>query len=115
MRLGFRRRGLRLGLLGLLVGSVMLTLLVGSSAAAPVCSGGTCTETFVFTGGAQTWTVPLGVTSAIRKPLTFRARPTSRTGVYRARVVFPSAGTCATRSLTPSRSTAALARTSSHR
>ena len=32
-------------------------------------------------------------TSAIRKPLTFRARPTSRTGVYRARVVFPRAGT----------------------
>jgi hypothetical protein len=32
-------------------------------------------------------------TSASRKPLTFRARPTSRTGVYRARVVFPSAGT----------------------
>jgi hypothetical protein len=32
-------------------------------------------------------------TSAIRKPLTFRARPTSRIGVYRARVVFPSAGT----------------------
>ena len=33
-------------------------------------------------------------TSAIRKkPMAFRARPTSRTGVYRARVVFPSAGT----------------------
>jgi hypothetical protein len=32
-------------------------------------------------------------TSAARKPLTFRARPTSRIGVYRARVVFPSAGT----------------------
>ena len=33
-------------------------------------------------------------TSAIgKKLLTFRARPTSRTGVYRARVVFPSAGT----------------------
>jgi len=30
-----RRGGLRLGLLGMLVGSVMLTLLVGSSAAAP--------------------------------------------------------------------------------
>ena len=35
MRLGLRRGGLRLGLLGMLVGSVMLTLLVGSSAAAP--------------------------------------------------------------------------------
>ena len=33
-------------------------------------------------------------TSAIgKKLLTFRARPTSRTGVYRARIVFPSAGT----------------------
>jgi hypothetical protein len=32
-------------------------------------------------------------TSAIHKPLTFKARQTGRTGVYRARVVFPSAGT----------------------
>lgn len=33
-------------------------------------------------------------TSAIRtKSLIFRARPTSRTGVYRARIVFPNAGT----------------------
>ncbi len=31
--------------------------------------------------------------SAALKSLTFRARPTSRTGVYRARVVFPNAGT----------------------
>jgi hypothetical protein len=31
--------------------------------------------------------------SAIHKPLTFKARPTSRTGVYRARVVFPTPGT----------------------
>ena len=36
---------------------------------------------------------PMRSTSAIRKPLTFRARPTSRTGVYRVRVMFPSAGT----------------------
>jgi hypothetical protein len=27
------------------------------------------------------------------KPLTFQTRPTARTGVYRARVVFPTAGT----------------------
>src|SRR5882757_5495353 len=33
-----RRRGLRFGLLGLLVGSVTLALLVGSSAAAPASS-----------------------------------------------------------------------------
>lgn len=31
--------------------------------------------------------------TAPMKSLTFKARPTSRTGVYRARVVFPSAGT----------------------
>jgi hypothetical protein len=31
--------------------------------------------------------------SALKKPLTFRARPTGRPGVYRARVVFPDAGT----------------------
>jgi hypothetical protein len=37
--------------------------------------------------------VPVRSTSASLKPLTFKARPTSRTGVYRARVVFPSAGT----------------------
>jgi hypothetical protein len=30
---------------------------------------------------------------ALAKSLTFRARPTNRTGVYRARVVFPAAGT----------------------
>ena len=37
---------------------------------------------------------PVRSTSALRKrSLTFRARPTSRTGVYRAKVVFPSAGT----------------------
>lgn len=31
--------------------------------------------------------------ASLKKSLTFRARPTSRPGVYRARVVFPSAGT----------------------
>ena len=37
---------------------------------------------------------PVRVASAVqRKSLTFRARPTSRSGVYRAKVVFPSAGT----------------------
>ena len=37
---------------------------------------------------------PVRSTSAIQKTsLTFRARPTSRTGVYRARIVFPNAGT----------------------
>ena len=37
---------------------------------------------------------PLRTTSAaVKKSLTFIARPTGRTGVYRARVVFPDAGT----------------------
>jgi hypothetical protein len=37
---------------------------------------------------------PVRSTSAVqKKSLTFNARPTSRTGVYRAKVVFPSAGT----------------------
>ena len=37
---------------------------------------------------------PVRTTSAApTKSLTFRARPTSRAGVYRARVVFPAAGT----------------------
>lgn len=37
---------------------------------------------------------PVRSTSAsLKKSLTFRARPTSRPGVYRARVLFPSAGT----------------------
>jgi hypothetical protein len=37
---------------------------------------------------------PVRSTSAVhKKSLTFTAKPTSRTGVYRAKVVFPSAGT----------------------
>jgi hypothetical protein len=37
---------------------------------------------------------PVRSTAAIgKRQLTFKARPTSRTGVYRARIVFPSAGT----------------------
>ena len=32
------------------------------------------------------------LSAAEKAPLTFRARPTNRVGVYRARVVFPSAG-----------------------
>jgi hypothetical protein len=36
---------------------------------------------------------PVRTTSSLgKKALTFRARPTSRSGVYRAKVVFPSAG-----------------------
>ena len=37
---------------------------------------------------------PVRSTTALRKKsLTFSARPTSRSGVYRAKIVFPSAGT----------------------
>jgi hypothetical protein len=35
---------------------------------------------------------PIRSLSAAAKPLTFKARATSRIGVYRARVVFPTAG-----------------------
>ena len=35
---------------------------------------------------------PTRAPSAVEKALTFKARSTSRVGVYRARVVFPSAG-----------------------
>src|SRR5258707_1453890 len=65
--LRLRRTGLRFGLLGLLVGSVMLTLLVGSSAAdaSPSCTAasGTTTCAYSFTGAEQTFTVPSGVTT----------------------------------------------------
>jgi len=56
--------------------AVALPLLGGASAFAgsfesaagadptPTCNGTTCTETFTFTGGDQTWTVPAGVSSA---------------------------------------------------
>jgi hypothetical protein len=33
------------------------------------------------------------ISASLKKSLTYRARPTSRPGVYRARVLFPSAGT----------------------
>ena len=36
---------------------------------------------------------PVRTTSSATKSLTFRAMPTGRAGVYRARVVFPAAGT----------------------
>jgi Glycine rich protein len=69
MRSGFRRSGLRLGLLGILATGVMLTLFVGSSAAVDPPAG--CTTTaglttcvFAFTGADQSWVVPAGVTSA---------------------------------------------------
>lgn len=68
MRIRFRRGGLRLGLLGLLVGGVMLILFVGSSAAVtpPSCvtASGTTTCTYSYTGAKQSFTVPAGVTSA---------------------------------------------------
>jgi Glycine rich protein len=58
----------RFSVVGLaLVFAVLFTLAGSLSApagAAPVCNGTTCTETFAFTGAAQNWTVPAGVTSA---------------------------------------------------
>ena len=69
MRFRFRRGVLRLGLLGLLVGGVMLTGLVGSATAADPPAGctttaGVTTCVFAYRGAAQTWTVPDGVTEA---------------------------------------------------
>jgi uncharacterized repeat protein (TIGR01451 family) len=66
VRSRLRREGLRLSLLGLLVGSVMLTLLVGSAAAAPSCTttAGVTTCTFAYSGASQQWTVPAGITRA---------------------------------------------------
>jgi hypothetical protein len=69
MKLRFRRGVFRFGLLGLLVAGVMLTVLVGSAPAAdppPGCTttAGATTCVFAYTGAAQTWTVPAGVTSA---------------------------------------------------
>jgi len=58
MRLGIRWSGLRLGLLGFLLGSAMLTLLVGSAAAAT-------TTTFTYTGAEQTYSVPAGATAVV--------------------------------------------------
>src|SRR5258708_9818962 len=66
--LRLRRTGLRFGLLGLLVGSVMLTLLVGSSAAdaSPSCTAasGTTTCPYPFTAPNHTFTVPSRMTTA---------------------------------------------------
>ena len=53
--------------------------------------------------------------AALKKSLTFRARPTSRTGVYRARVVFPDAGTWRYEVYDAFTSTAAHARIRSRR
>jgi len=62
-------RGLRFGLLGVLVAGGMSTVLVGSSSAADPPANCTTTGTvttcvFAYTGAAQTWTVPAGVTQA---------------------------------------------------
>ena len=69
MRKRLRRRGLRLGLLGMLV-VVMLTLFVGSAAADDPPAGCTTTagETtcvFAYTGARVGWVAPAGVTSAV--------------------------------------------------
>jgi uncharacterized repeat protein (TIGR01451 family) len=61
--------GWRLGVLGMLFGALVLSLLVGSSAAADppagcTTSAGVTTCVFAYTGAAQTWTVPAGVSSA---------------------------------------------------
>jgi predicted dehydrogenase len=69
MRGRFRRGVLRFGLLALLLGSVMVTVFVGPAAAADPPAGCTTTSgvttcVFAYTGAAQTWTLPEGVTEA---------------------------------------------------
>ncbi len=65
---------------------VNITVLQHGLASQPLC----CVKpTVTISRVAQVRTT----SAALKKPLTFRARPTSRTGVYRARVVFPDAGT----------------------
>src|SRR5262249_49032452 len=72
MRLRSYRAVVRFGLLVSLVSVFLLTAFVGSSAAQsaaqsfPLCltSAGGTTCTFPYTGAAETWTVPNGVTQA---------------------------------------------------
>ena len=63
---------------------VDITVLQHGLASQPLC----CVKPTVTIRRVSTTRAP----AAVAKPLTFRARPTSRIGVYRARVVFPSAG-----------------------
>ncbi len=65
---------------------VTITVLQHGLASQPLC----CLEpTVTISRVAQV----RSISAARKKSLTFRARPTGRTGVYRARVVFPDAGT----------------------
>jgi hypothetical protein len=64
---------------------VNITVLQHGLASQPLC----CVKPTVTIRRLAAFRAP----SAVAKPLTFRARPTSRIGVYRARVVFPTAGT----------------------
>jgi hypothetical protein len=65
---GGRRARLRLAVLGLVCG--LLVVVAGSVSApagatpAPVCVASVCSVTFAYTGAADSWTVPAGVTSA---------------------------------------------------
>src|SRR5437899_8356798 len=73
MRLGSRRSGLRLGLLGLLVGSLMLIVFVGSGGAtAPPCptSAGAQSCSYSFHGRS-----PVVARPALRSPVSFLTGP----------------------------------------
>jgi hypothetical protein len=65
---------------------VKITVLQHGLASQPLC----CLKPTVTIRRVGRFTTGASVT---QKALTFRARPTSRAGVYRARVVFPSPGT----------------------
>jgi hypothetical protein len=67
-RTSFRTR--RRSFLTMLVAAAGLSVVAGTvpgpagATPAPTCNGTTCTVTFDYTGGVQTWTVPAAVTSA---------------------------------------------------
>lgn len=64
---------------------VDITVLQHGLASQPLC----CVKPTVTIRRVSTVRAP----AAVAKPLTFKARPTSKVGVYRARVVFPTVGT----------------------
>jgi hypothetical protein len=66
---------------------VNITVLQHGLASQPLC----CVKPTVTIRRVAPLRAPAAVTKP--EPLTFKARPTSRVGVYRAKVVFPTAGT----------------------
>jgi RTX calcium-binding nonapeptide repeat (4 copies) len=80
MRLLYPRAWARLGLLGLFVGGVMLTLLVGSPAAADPLNRGVGAAVVGHTGASELRMLAAGVTSATRDVRAARAPTSGRVG-----------------------------------